>query len=111
MPPPWSAIVASTASRRDDRHLRRRAACHHLVEVELSCRRLHLAVRIAGEFLAHEIGAVESIVHLLDGRNLEPADDAQIFRSFRGAERVSMVSFRDGSWLTITPEGFFDASS
>ena len=28
-----------------------------------------------------------------------------------GSERATMVSFKDGSWLTITPEGFFDASS
>jgi len=28
-----------------------------------------------------------------------------------GTERARMVAFEDGSWLTITPEGFFDASS
>jgi WD40 repeat protein len=28
-----------------------------------------------------------------------------------GNERASWISFYDGSWLTITPEGFFDASS
>jgi len=28
-----------------------------------------------------------------------------------GTELAKMVSFKDGSWLTITPEGFFDASS
>jgi len=28
-----------------------------------------------------------------------------------GTERARMVAFDDGSWLTLTPEGFFDASS
>jgi WD40 repeat protein len=28
-----------------------------------------------------------------------------------GTERARMVAFEDGSWLTLTPEGFFDASS
>ena len=28
-----------------------------------------------------------------------------------GSERVSLITFTDGSWLEITPEGYYDASS
>ena len=42
----------------------------------------------------------------------ESADGStRLYDVATGAERVRMVAFKNGVWLTITPEGFFDASS
>jgi WD40 repeat protein/uncharacterized caspase-like protein len=59
-------------------------------------------------------GSVESVEFSPDGRTvLSGSDDGstRLWDVATGAERVKMISFRDDSWLTITPEGFFDASS
>jgi WD40 repeat protein len=36
---------------------------------------------------------------------------ARVWDLTSGSELASMISFADGEWLTVTPEGFFDASS
>jgi hypothetical protein len=35
----------------------------------------------------------------------------KIWNVLSGKERVSLVAFTDGSFLAITPEGYYDASS
>jgi WD40 repeat protein len=39
------------------------------------------------------------------------SNSIRVWDTVAGTERARMVSFQDGSWLTITPEGFLDASS
>ena len=57
------------------------AAVEQLGEVELGGGVLHLAVGIAGELLAHQVGAVEDLVELVDAEDLEAADDGQHVRA------------------------------
>ncbi|MCK1389020.1 caspase family protein [Bradyrhizobium sp. 21] len=69
--------------------------------------------RELGTFSGHT-GAVASILFSRDGGTLlsGSADGTvRLWDSPTHTERVRMLSFADGEWLSITPEGFFDASS
>ncbi|MGE0285358.1 MAG: caspase family protein [Bradyrhizobium sp.] len=64
-------------------------------------------------FIGH-FSSVASIAFSPDGRNVVSTSSDTTTRLWdiaTGTERVSLIFFQDGSWLTITPEGFFDASS
>jgi len=64
-------------------------------------------------FTGHS-GKVESVAFSSDGRVvLSGGDDGSIrlWDKATGQMLTRSMSYRDGSWLTITPEGFFDASS
>lgn len=59
-------------------------------------------------------GPVNTAVFSLDGQNVQTRSHdgtTRLWNVETGAERASIISFADGSWLTITPEGFFDVSS
>ena len=99
MPPPWSARRASTVTRstgevscglvRDDGDAGHAAAVEQLGEIELGGGLSHLAVGVAGELLAHQVGAVEGLVELVDAEHLEAADDAEHLRALgRGVEEA-----------------------
>ncbi|MGE0285357.1 MAG: caspase family protein [Bradyrhizobium sp.] len=60
-----------------------------------------------------DLGPVNSVAFSPDGRTALSASDTtvRLWDLASGTERVKMLSFKDGSWLMITPEGFFDTSS
>ena len=87
MPPPWSAttrlhgdeIVGRRLLRlvRDDGHRGHAAAVDQLAEVEPGGGGLDLAVGVAGQLLAHQVGAVELLVELVDAEHLQAAHDSE----------------------------------
>jgi WD40 repeat protein len=55
----------------------------------------------------------KSITFSSDGRRLVSLDDGGVVRHWNrstGALLLTIVSFGDGQWLRVTPEGFFDSS-
>jgi WD40 repeat protein len=57
---------------------------------------------------------VSSVAFSPDGRTVLTASHdgtARIWSASSGVPLASLISFPDGEWLTVTPEGFFDASS
>jgi len=65
------------------------------------------------QFSGHT-NVVNSAVFSPDGRIvLTGSNDttARLWNAASGDALASMISFADGEWLTVTPEGFFDASS
>ena len=92
MPPPWSARRASTVTRSTGdvswalcevmATLGTRPLSSSLARSSLAAASLHLAAGIAGELLAHEVGAVEDLVELVDAEDLEAADDGEHIRAF-----------------------------
>jgi WD40 repeat protein len=55
----------------------------------------------------------KSITFSSDGRRLVSLDDGRVVRHWNrstGALLLTIVSFGDGQWLRVTPEGFFDSS-
>jgi WD40 repeat protein len=65
------------------------------------------------QFKGH-INSVDSVAFSRDGRTVLTASldgTTRMWDAASGAARASMIAFADGEWLTVTPEGFFDASS
>jgi WD40 repeat protein len=55
----------------------------------------------------------KSITFSSDGRRLVSLDDGGVVRHWNrstGALLLTIVSFGDGQWLRVTPDGFFDSS-
>ncbi|CAA6819545.1 MAG: High-affnity carbon uptake protein Hat/HatR [uncultured Sulfurovum sp.] len=63
-------------------------------------------------FIGHN-DSVESVVFSLNGKNIISGSLDGTIKKWdikTGKELVSMISFNDGEWITITPDGYFDAS-
>ena len=74
---------------------RRQSACHDLVEVEPRGGGGHLAVGVAGQRLADQIGPVERIVDLIDGQGVEAANEDEVLRSALGGVEESFRGLDD----------------
>jgi WD40 repeat protein len=58
-------------------------------------------------------GMIESVAFLADGKSIMSAGDdgtVRIWSLKTGREMAQFVSFADGEWIGITPEGYFNAS-
>ena len=64
--------------------------------------------------LSQHTGEIHSVAFSPDGKTLVSGSEDGTTREWdtsSGEERVQLVAFADGSFLAITPEGFFDSSS
>ena len=86
---------AAAVCRRKKTHRGRAAAGEHLVEVELRRRLAHEPARIAREFFAHQIGAVERLIDLVDADGFEPAHHVQQRRPVGGGRKEALRDDRD----------------
>ena len=104
MPPPWSASCASDRNEVGGRmswalcevmaDAGHAAAVEQLGEVELGDSLSDLAVGVAGKLLAHQVGAVEDLVELVDAEDLKASDDGQHVRAL--GRRVEEALWRYG---------------